>query len=57
MYNIDFIYKKDKRNLLLEYSKIEPVMLKNYQVEGLNDIYFSFFENQIVINKNSTIEL
>ena len=57
MYNLSFYSKLDRRNLLLEYSKIEPVLLRDFHVEGLNDVYFSFFENQIIINKNISVEL
>lgn len=57
MYNLKFSYKNDTRNLLLEYSKKEGVMLKEFNLEGLNDIYYSFFENQVIFKKNFLIEL
>lgn len=57
MYNLKFEYKDDTRNLLLEYSRKEGVMLKIFHIEGLNDIYYSFFENQIITKKNVLIEL
>ena len=57
MFGIYFSSKNDTRNLLLEYSKKDSVMLKQYQCEGLNDIYYSFFENQIICNKNISVEL
>lgn len=57
MYNIFFLYKNDTRNLLLEYSKKEAVMLKDYKLEGFCDIYYSFFENQVILKKNFLVEL
>jgi hypothetical protein len=57
MYNIYFKYKNDSRNLLLEYSKKEAVMSKEYHLESFNDIYYSFFENQVILKKNILIEL
>lgn len=57
MYNITFNNKNDTRNLLLEYSKKEAVMMKEYQLEGFNDVYYSFFENQVIIKKNFLVEL
>jgi len=57
MYNVIFNNKNDTRNLLLEYSKKEAVMSKEYQIEGFNDIYYSFFENQVILKKNFLVEL
>lgn len=57
MYNIKFFNKNDTRNLLLEYSKKEAVMLKDYQLEGLNEVYYSFFENQVILKKTNLVEL
>lgn len=57
MYNLKFNFKNDSRNLLLEYSRKEGVMLKEFQLEGFNDVYYSFFENQIVLKKNYLVEL
>lgn len=57
MYNIKFLNKNDSRNLLLDYSKKEAIMLKEYQLEGFYDVYYSFFENQVIIKKNFLVEL
>ena len=57
MYKIQYFLKTDKRNLLLEYSKIEYGLEKSYYSEGIYDIYYNFFENSIFINKNYSIEL
>ncbi len=57
MYGIQFINKKDTRSLLLDYSKNEFPMLKDFPTEGVNDIYYNFFENKLVYIKNELIEL
>lgn len=57
MYGLKFAYKNDTRNLLLEYSRKEAVMSKEFQLEGFNDVYYSFFENQVILKKNFLVEL
>lgn len=57
MYGIQYIGKKDSRPLLLDYSKNEFPMLKDFPTEGVNDIYFNFFENKLSFIKNEFIEL
>ena len=57
MYNINYINKKDNRSLLLDYSRNEYPMLKDFPTEGFDEIYFDFFENKINYIKNEFIEL
>jgi NADH-quinone oxidoreductase subunit C len=57
MYGIQFLNKKDTRSLLLDYSKNEFPMLKDFPTEGISDIYYNFFENKLVYVKNELIEL
>ena len=57
MYGILYYFKSDIRKLLLDYSKIENPLLKDYSSEGLQDVFYNFFENQITVNKNEIIEL
>lgn len=57
MYGINYKWKTDTRKLLLDYSKIENPMLKEFQSEGVQDAFYSFFENQVIVLKNETIEL
>jgi NADH:ubiquinone oxidoreductase subunit C len=57
MYGIFFYWKNDTRKLLLDYSKIENPMLKDFPCEGFMDVFFNFFENQVTIHKNEIIEL
>lgn len=57
MYGIFFSIKKDTRKLLLDYSKIENPLLKDFPCEGLNDVFYNFFFNQVYINKNEVVEL
>ena len=57
MYGIYFFNKNDSRKLLLDYSKNENPLLKNYPVEGYSQVFFSFFENQVVIQNSTSVEL
>lgn len=57
MYGIQFNNKRDSRPLLLDYSKNEFPMLKDFPTEGVNDIYYNFFENKLTFIKNEFIEL
>ena len=57
MYGIQFNGKRDSRPLLLDYSKNEFPMLKDFPTEGVNDIYYNFFENKLTFVKNEFIEL
>lgn len=57
MYGIFFSIKKDNRKLLLDYSKIENPLLKDFPCDGLNDVFYNFFFNQVYINKNEVVEL
>lgn len=57
MYGIKFKNKKDNRSLLLDYSRNEYPMLKDFPTEGFYEIYFDFFENKLQYIKNEFIEL
>ena len=57
MYGIDYINKKDCRPLLLDYSKNENPMLKDFPTEGEYDLYYNFFENKLTYIKNEFVEL
>lgn len=57
MYGINYRWKTDTRKLLLDYSKIENPMLKEFQSEGNQDTFYSIFENQVITLKNEVIEL
>ena len=57
MYGLLYYWKNDMRKLLLDYSKIENPMLKDFPCEGIQDEFYNFFENQVTINKNEVIEL
>lgn len=57
MYNIKYKNKKDNRSLLLDYSRNEYPMLKDFPTEGFYEIYFDFFENKLQYIKNEFIEL
>ena len=52
-----YVLKTDTRRLLLDYTKQENPLLKDYPVEGFNDVFFNFFEDQVVVNTLSVIEL
>lgn len=57
MYGLFFFFKNDTRKLLLDYSKIENPMLKDFPSEGLTDVFYNFFYNQVITNKNEVVEL
>jgi NADH-quinone oxidoreductase subunit C len=57
MFRISYLNKTDTRRLLLDYSKQENPLLKDYPVEGFNDAFYSFFEDQVVYNNSTVVEL
>ena len=57
MFKISFLSKVDTRRLLLDYSKQENPLLKDYPVEGFNDVFYSFFDDQVISKNATTIEL
>lgn len=57
MFRILYKSKSDTRRLLLDYSRQENPLLKNYPIEGFNNVYYSLFEEQIVYNDLNAIEL
>ncbi len=57
MFRISYDLKIDNRRLLLDYSKQENPLLKDYPVEGFNDAFYSFFEDQVVYNTSTVVEL
>jgi NADH:ubiquinone oxidoreductase subunit C len=57
MFGVNYLNKKDNRALLLDYSRNEFPMLKDFPTEGYYEIYFDFFENKLSYVKNEFIEL
>ena len=57
MYGIIIYNKKDLRKLLLDYSKNENPMLKDFPCEGISDVYYNFFDSQINYIQNEIVEL
>lgn len=57
MYGIKFNNKKDCRKLMLDYSSFETPLVKDFPLEGNKQLFFSFFENQVVVQNNKYIEL
>lgn len=57
MFNVSYSFKTDTRRLLLDYSKQENPLLKDYPVEGFNDVFYNFFEDQVVYNNQTVVEL
>lgn len=57
MFRISYLQKTDTRRLLLDYSKTENPLLKDYPVEGFNDAFYSLFEDQVVYNNSTVVEL
>lgn len=57
MFGINVLNKKDNRSLLLDYSRVEYPMLKDFPTEGYREIFYDFFENKIDYFENEFIEL
>lgn len=57
MFRITYNNKTDTRRLLLDYSKQENPLLKDYPVEGFNDVFYNFFEDQVVYTNSTVVEL
>lgn len=57
MFGINFIFKKDNRNLLLDYTQNEHPFLKDFPTEGYKDLYYSFLEENLVYINSNYIEL
>ena len=57
MYGIFYKNKRDHRKLLLDYTSDIHPMLKDFPVEGFHDIFYDFFEDQILVNTTNTVEL
>jgi NADH:ubiquinone oxidoreductase subunit C len=57
MYGVEFFNKSDSRKLLLDYSKIESPMLKDFSTEGVKDVFYDILDNQVTILNGDTVEL
>ena len=57
MFKIKFANKTDIRRLLLDYTKNENPLLKDFPTEGYNDVYYCFFNDQVIFESNTTTEL
>lgn len=47
MFNIFYIFKKDTRSLLLDYSKKNYPLLKDFPTESWNELYYDFLEKTL----------
>lgn len=57
MFGICYNQKNDIRKLLLDYSKNENPMLKDFPCEGYSDVFYNIFEEQVTFHTNDVIEL
>jgi len=57
MFGVNYAFKSDQRLLLLDYSKNETPMIKDFPTEGYTDIYYNFFEHQLTYLNNEFVEL
>jgi len=55
MFGLRYSNKIDCRRLLLDYTKQENPLLKDYPVEGYNDVFYNIFEDHVVVNNKSTV--
>lgn len=57
MFGVNYYNKKDIRKLLLDYSKTETPLLKDFPAEGFSEAFYDFFEDQVIFVNNDCIEL
>lgn len=57
MFCINFNQKGDIRNILLDYSRNEYPMLKEFPSEGFFDVYYDFFDDQLNFVESEFVEL
>jgi NADH:ubiquinone oxidoreductase subunit C len=57
MFKVSYKLKTDTRRLLLDYSRQENPLLKDYPTEGFNDTFYNFFEYQTTCSNSTTVEL
>ena len=57
MYGIFYSNKKDTRKLLLDYSRNEFPLKKDFSSEGCVDCFYNIFENDVIYTNNDIIEL
>ena len=57
MFKVNYTNKIDIRTLLLDYSKQENPMLKDYNVEGNKEYHYNFFSEQVIFQNLNSVEL
>jgi len=57
MYGIFFYSKKDTRKLLLDYSRAEFPLRRDFSSEGYMDCFYSIFDNDVIYVTNEVVEL
>ena len=57
MFRVSYKSKTDTRRLLLDYSKQENPLLKDYPMEGFNDAFYNLFEDQVTYSNSTVVEL
>jgi NADH:ubiquinone oxidoreductase subunit C len=57
MFKVSYNRKVDTRRLLLDYSKFENPLLKDFSPVGANDLFYSLFEDQVIYTRPNIIEL
>lgn len=48
MFNINYIFKKDTRSLLLDYPKKNFPLLKDFPTESWSELYYDFLEKTLI---------
>src|SRR5687767_12079679 len=57
MYCVFFLFKNDSRKLLLYYARFDNSLLKDFSSDCIQDIFYNFFENQVMLSKSEVIEV
>jgi NADH:ubiquinone oxidoreductase subunit C len=56
-FGVEFFFKKDTRNLLLDYTFVGNPLLKTFPTEGYEELYFNFNNYSLSYISNEFVEL
>jgi NADH-quinone oxidoreductase subunit C len=57
MFGINFYFKVDARNLLLDYSQNENPLLKRFPVTGFKEVHYSILADAVIYQNSAAVEL
>jgi NADH:ubiquinone oxidoreductase subunit C len=57
MYGVNFLFKKDSRNLLLDYTILENPLLKSYPCIGTTEVVYNPLQDNVTYCETQHVEL